>query len=460
MVIVLVTLLAATAAAAATSLTSPRYEASTQLFFSVENTATAEELERPAEELERGGNFAASQVRSYTEAVISPRVLDAVVISIGLEETAEELAETITAVVPTGTLNILITVTRESASEAADIANAIASIFSTVVGDISDDKITADVLVQAFESENAVSPNAQLNLALGVLVGLAVGVGLAVLRAVLDTRIRGQRDIAEITTAPIIGGIFLDPEAVKRPLMLQSDPNSPRAEAFRTLRTNLQFLDVETRARSFVVTSSVPAEGKSTTAVNLAIAVSDADLRVLLIDADLRHSKLAEYLGVEGAIGLSDVLINQVSLHDAVQTWGRNGMAVLPAGAVPPNPSELLGSRAMSDLMRALEQDFDVIIIDTPPLLPVADAALLSKTVGGALVVAAAGRTHRAELAAALSVLDDVRANIYGVIVTMLPVKGPDASSYGRYGYAYAYGGYSVAATSGDSPTQRGRADA
>lgn len=454
LIIVIVTLVGLASAATATLLTTPRYEASTQVFVFVPTTGTVGELAQ-------GGSFAQNQVRSYAEAVSTPRVLDAVVRNLSLDETAEDLAETVTAEAPLNTVNIRISVTRESPSEAAEIANETTSSFRAVIADITGGQVSVSVLREATVPDSPVSPNTQLNLALGLLVGLAVGIGLAVLREVLDTRIRGQRDVEAITTAPVIGGISYDPDAVKRPLIVHDDPHSPRAEAFRALRTNLQFLDIEPGARSFVVTSSVPAEGKSTTSANLAIAIADSGARVLLVDADLRRPKLAEYLGLEGAVGLSDVLINRVGLHDVLQVWGRNRMTVLPAGSVPPNPSELLGSRAMGDLLHALERDFDVVIIDMPPLLPVTDAALVSKMTKGALVVAAAGRTDRAELKGAFAALENVGARVSGVILTMLPTKGPDAYSYGQYGYGYGYAPEQAAVPSRESRKQKkGRAAA
>jgi capsular exopolysaccharide synthesis family protein len=285
---------------------------------------------------------------------------------------------------------------------------------------------------------SAVSPNIPLNLALGALVGLALGLGVAVLREVLDTRIRNQRDVELISDVPILGGIAFDIKAAERPLIVQVDPRSPRAESFRTLRTNLQFVEIE-GARSFVVTSSVEREGKSTTAVNLAIAMADAGMRVLLVDADLRRPKAAQYLDLEGAVGLTDVLIGRATLADTVQRWGRNGLHVLPAGMVPPNPSELLGSQAMKRLIAAVEGEFDTVIFDSPPLLPVTDAAILSKRVGATIMVVAAGYTRKNQLAGAITALQNVDVQVSGLVLTMLPVKGPDAYGYGHYGYGYGY---------------------
>lgn len=449
--ILVLTLVGIAASAAATLLTSPQYRASTQVFVYVPNSGNVGELAQ-------GGSFAQNQVRSYAEAVSTPRVLEDVVTRLELDETAEELGENVSAEAPLNTVNIEISVVRESPTEAADIANATTTSFRAVIDDITSGQVSVSVLREASVPREPISPNLRLNLALGVLVGLAMGVGLAALLEVLDTRIRGQRDVEALTNSPIIGGIAYDPNAIKRPLIVQDDPHSPRAEAFRTLRTNLQFLDIEPGARSFVITSSVPAEGKTTTSANLAIALADSGASVVIVDGDLRRPKLDKYMGLEGAIGLTDVLIQRANLADALQPWGRRGLTVLPAGSVPPNPSELLGSRAMQSLVRALEQQFDVVIIDMPPLLPVTDAALVSKMTKGAIVVAAAGKTDRGELQGALAALENVGAKVSGVIITMLPTKGPDAYGYGRYGYGgYGYTAEANAASAAVTAKRRKR---
>ena len=218
-----------------------------------------------------------------------------------------------------------------------------------------------------------------------------------------------------------------------------ADPLSPRAESFRTLRTNLQFVDVGRASRSFVITSSVQREGKSTTSANLAIAMSDAGSRVLLVDADLRRPKVADYMGLEGAVGLTDVLAGRVKLADVIQPWGTGRLFVLPAGTVPPNPSELLGSQPMQKLIEFFEQEFDAVIFDAPPLLPVTDGAILARKVGAVILVVASGHTHKAQVKGALDTLRNVDAQASGVVLTMLPTKGPDAYGYARYGY-YGYG--------------------
>jgi succinoglycan biosynthesis transport protein ExoP len=438
-VIVALTLVGVATAAGATILTTPKYEASTLVFVYVQSAGTVGELAQ-------GSTFAQNQVKSYAELANTPRVVDSVVSSLRLDVSASELAKTIRASAPLDTVNVEITVTSDSPGEAAEIANAVTASFRQVISDITEptdggtSQVSVSVLRDAEAPTDPVSPNSLINLLLGLFAGLIVGLGLAVLRDLSDTRIRGERDVTAITSAPIIGGIAFDPNAVTRPLIVQDDPHSVRAEAFRTLRTNLQFLDVASGGRSYVVTSSIPSEGKTTTSANLAIALADSGAHVVLVDADLRRPKIASYMGLEGAVGLTDVLISRANLGDVLQPWGRGNLTVLPSGAVPPNPSELLGSRAMASLLQTLESEFDVVILDLPPLLPVTDAALVSKMVRGALVVVAAGRTHKGEFSGAVMTLENVGASVAGVILTMLPNKGPGAYGYGRYGYGrYGY---------------------
>jgi succinoglycan biosynthesis transport protein ExoP len=444
--IVSFTLLGVAAAAGATILTTPSYQASTLVYIQVQSSGTAGELAQ-------GSSFIQSQMKSFAEVVSTPRVLESAIKALRLNETSDELSKSVTASAPLDSVNIEITVTRDSPADAADIANAVTSSFRDVVADITTSagetpmsRVSVSVLRDATTPSSPISPDTLVNLAIGLAGGLLLGLGVAIFRDVLDTRVRGERDVAAITDAPIIGGISYDPSAVDKPLIVQDDPQSVRAEAFRTLRTNLQFLEVESGPRSFVITSSIPSEGKTTTSANLAITLADSGAQVVIIDGDLRRPKLASYMGLEGAVGLTDVLIARAELADALQPWGRGNLVVLPAGTIPPNPSELLGSRAMASLIETLEEEFDVVLIDLPPLLPVTDAALVSKLTRGAIVIVAAGRTQKGELAGAIATLENVGANVAGIVLTMMPTKGPDAYGYGRYGYG-TYGYSSVPET-------------
>jgi capsular exopolysaccharide synthesis family protein len=209
---------------------------------------------------------------------------------------------------------------------------------------------------------------------------------------------------------------------------------SVRAESYRQIRTNLQFMDLENPVQVLVVASSLAGEGKSTTATNLAMITAETGRRVLLIEADMRRPRVSDYLGLERAIGLSNVLVGQVAVTDVMQPWGTDGLMVLPCGSIPPNPSELLGSHQMVDLIDELRGMFDLIVIDTPPLLPVTDAAVASTRADGVIVVVRYGKTSRNHLNTTLQSLDAVDARILGCVLSMVPRKGSDS---GYEGYAY-----------------------
>lgn len=437
MLIVASTLIGVAFAAIGAIASTPRYVATSELYVSVRSAGDGS-----TSDLVQGTSFARQAVTSYVSIANSSRVLQPVIDELGLEVTPQQLAGQVSATSPLNTVLIEITASDDDPAAAAALANAVGrSLSNIVVNELERPEgegaspVSVQTVQDAVAPTRPSSPNVPLNIALGLLIGLGVGIGLAALRTVLDTRIHSTHDIAQVTDAPIIGRINYDPEAKKRPLVVHVDPRNPRAEAFRALRTNLQFLNVEGGPRSFVVTSSIPGEGKSTTACNLAISLADTGARVALVDGDLRLPRVAHYMGIEGGVGLTDVLIGRAELADVIQRWGRAALYVLPSGRIPPNPSELLGSTAMVNLLATLTAEFDYVIIDAPPLLLVTDAAVISKFTGGAMLAAASGRTKKAEISGSSSVLESIGSRLVGVIVTMLPSKGPDSYGYGVYGY-------------------------
>ncbi|WP_345762848.1 polysaccharide biosynthesis tyrosine autokinase [Diaminobutyricibacter sp. McL0608] len=429
-------LLGVAVAAGYSLVVTPKYQATTELYVSVRAGDTG-----ATTDLVQGTSFARQAVTSYVSVVSSASVLDRVIDDLKLDVSASQLATKVSADSPLNTVLIDITVTDEDPARAAAIANSIGENTSYIVTNKLEKPAGGTSLVNVQTIQPAVapakpsSPNVLLNVILGLLIGLAVGIGAALLRSILDTRIHSSHDIEQVTDRPILGAISFDPSAKKRPLIVHADPRNPRAESFRSLRTNLQFVNIGNGPRSYVITSSVPGEGKSTTAANLAISLAETGARVALVDGDLRLPKVADNMGIEGAVGLTDVLIGRAQLGDVLQKWGRTELYVLPAGRIPPNPSELLGSNSMSKLLNALTSEFDYVLVDAPPLLLVTDAALVSKLTGGAILAAASGMTKKNELAAAVRALDHIGSRLVGIVVTMLPVKGPDSYGYGVYGY-------------------------
>ena len=419
-----------------TLLSTPTYAARTQLFVSASTSAADNDTG-----LNQGGQFAQDRVQSYVDVVSSPLVTEGVVAELGLALTPEQLEERIHATAALNTVVIDVVVEDPSAVQAQRVAQAVAARFTAVAHQIETPagSVTSTVKVTTLRPaalpSGPVSPDAVLNLALGLVLGLAAGLGLVVLREVLDTSLKTAEALQEVLGLATLGIIGYREDSAAQPLIVHDDPRSPRAEAFRQLRTNLQFLDVDRPPRSIVVASSLPGEGKSTTACNLALALVQSGLRVVLVDGDLRRPRLADYLGLEGAVGLTDVLVGRVAVEDVLQPWGDGRLRVLPSGPTPPNPSELLGSSAMRTLLADLEGQADLVLVDAPPLLPVTDAAVLSTICSGAVLVVRAGSTTREQATRAVEVLRGVDAQVYGAVLSMAPTKGPDA-------YAYEYGSH------------------
>jgi polysaccharide biosynthesis transport protein len=414
-----------------TALMPARYTATAKMFFSARSGQSITELNE-------GTTFAASQMSSLADIATSPLVLDPVIEDLGLDVTSEELAEAVRVVVPEGTAILQISATAPTAQGAADLVNAVAGELSDASNGLFPAAADGGEAVRAtIHTPGAVPatpsvPNPQVNLVLGVVLGLLAGVGVAALREARDTRVRSERDLADVTDATVLarlGRVGGNEETV----FMQADPHGQRAESVRALRTNLHFLTATGSTRTIVVTSATAGEGKTTTAVNLAVALADTGTSVLLVDADMRRPAVGRTLGIEGRAGLSTLLIGRASLQDLAQRWGDRPLDVLPAGRVPPNPSELLSSVRMTDLLAEAGGRYDVVIVDSPPVLAVTDASVLSAIAGGTLMVVATGRRRQAELREALERLDHVGARVLGLVLNRADVSKQATRRYEEY---------------------------
>jgi capsular exopolysaccharide synthesis family protein len=255
-------------------------------------------------------------------------------------------------------------------------------------------------------------------------------VGLALLPKVADTRLRDAKACSGRPAARCSGDPSTPPPLA--PLLIGGRRTRPGRGRAQT-RTNLRFVDVQEPARIIAVTSALQGEGKTTLSCNLAITLAEAGWRVLLVDADLRRPRVAEYLGFEAVLGLTDVLLGDVQVGDVVQRWGDRSLLVLPSGSAPPNPSELLGSKAMADLLLVLRESADIVIIDTAPLLAVTDGVVVAVQADGALLVTQQGRTSRSQVAAAARSLHSVSVRLLGCVLNMAKVARADARQYEAY---------------------------
>lgn len=402
-----------------------------------------------------GSNLAAEKAGTYLPLVQSRSVADAVAEELDVSPGAVSLQGSTQGVI------FRITATAPSPDLARDMADAAIRATSVAANDLETLTISGEssgrTVIQIVPVELAqtpsrpVSPDWTRNLALGLMLGLLSGFGLVVLRHSLDRRVRQASEVEEITTSSALGVIPKATELVVNTTL--AGDRGAAAEAMRQVRTNLRFVSVDNPPRSIVVTSANQGEGKSTIATHLASLLAESGQPTVLIDADLRRPVLAKVFDVDGSVGLTQVVAGSVDLADALVSTTQKDLWLLPAGRIPPNPSEIVGSARMQNLVAGLAESFTVII-DAPPLLPVTDAGLLAVAADGALLVVRHGQTRREQVALAARNLANVDATLLGFVVNMVPKK-----DIGSVVYGYGHGSYSTQYYYGDSrETQRSRA--
>jgi receptor protein-tyrosine kinase len=287
------------------------------------------------------------------------------------------------------------------------------------------------------------SPKTKRNAGIGLGAGLAIGLAFALIIDYFDDSIESKEELERaVPGLPVLGLIpavrgwknTSEPQVVSL-----IDPNSASSEAYRTLRTSIQFLGLDHPLRKLQITSPSAAEGKTTTLANMGVTLSRAGRRVTIVDCDLRRPRIHDFFGLSNERGFTSVLLGDLSFADAVQRVpGEDHLSILASGPTPPNPSELIVSRRASEVLDTIENESDMVLVDCPPVLPVTDAAALSALVDATLLVCGAGETTRKELSRALEVLGQVGAPIVGVVLNGVHHREGYGYSY-RYGYRYRY---------------------
>ncbi|UIJ33483.1 polysaccharide biosynthesis tyrosine autokinase [Allobranchiibius sp. GilTou73] len=383
-----------------------------------------------------GSQVAQQKAQAYTTLVGTLPVANEVSKATGIP--VGRIAGHITASVGTAAL-ITVSVTCDTPSDCPKIANAALVATANTVKNLESDG--GQTVIRVVPLQNAtgdggrISPNVKKHVEAGFAAGVVLGYLLAVLRLMLDQRLRTVQDVETITGAGTLG-ILPKTSMLRGNSRRDADPHSHAGEALRQLRTNLRFVNVDNPPKAIVVTSPNPGEGKSTVASTLARVLADAGTPTVLIDADLRRPTVAEVYGIDGSVGLSQVLAGTVELEDALRSVSTENLRILPAGRVPPNPSELVGSDRMRSLLSTLREDH-MVIIDAPPILPVTDAGLLAAAADGAVLVAVMGRTAKEQLRVSVSMLERINARLLGSVINRAPARGIGAAYYG-----YGYGGY------------------
>lgn len=412
------------------------YTAHTQLFVSISNTGSAAELQQ-------GSSFTQERMQTYVDMVGSRAVLRPVIDELDLVETPAQLAKRVRASYDPNTVLIRIEVTDRSPNQAAQIAEVVAAELVSVVTALEDPTDAGVSPVILSVAETAEPPTAPSSLSpwvtvlLGVIVGCVFGLGAALLRSALDTRLRGRDALQKITRAPVLTAVPADPSTSRTPLITDLPVQSARGEAFRRLRTNLKYAQVGDVSPSLLVTSSIAGEGKTTTSINLAIVMAQSGKRVALVDADLRRPRVAAMLGMENAAGITTALVGAAEVSELLQAWGDDELYVLTAGEIPPNPTELLESRQMAKILAQLTAEFDLVVIDGPPLLPVADGLVLAQQVGHVILVASVGHVRVGEVQEAFGALSLVEAERVGVVLNKVSASTDDGGIYAGSYAAY-----------------------
>jgi receptor protein-tyrosine kinase len=420
-------------ALAFTLATPPQYQASTQLFVSASSG--------PAWDLYQGNRLSQERLLTYTDLIMGRTLAQRTVDHHNLDISAESLRAKVKATAQRNTVLINVSVVDASPTRARELANAVSDEFVLMAAEFeppSSGKTGPDTRVVV--THRASIPTKPSNsgkrlLLLGLAAGVALGVGLAIAREQMDNAVKDRESLEAITGVGLVGSIPLARELRNSNVISFEGNNSSVAESFRRLRTNLQFLHVDNPPRVIVITSASPGEGKSTTAINIALALAEAGHDVVLVDGDLRRPSIEKRLDTVGGVGFSTVLNGAATLPEVLQQTAFPNLTALTSGASPPNPSELLGSQAAKNVLNELRERFDFVIVDSSPLLGVTDGAILSANADGALIVCRYGRTKRENLAHAIGNLTDVGATVLGGVFTITPTRSRISYSYSHRFY-------------------------
>ncbi|MCX7523040.1 polysaccharide biosynthesis tyrosine autokinase [Microbacterium sp. STN6] len=417
---------------ALSTLITPIYHSTASMFFSLRAGDSGSDINQ-------GSTYTQNQMLSFAQLATSAVVLDRVVNDLDDTVSERELRRLVTVTTPQNTVILDVGADTADRDLSAKIANSVAENLTKVVAEVAPvdsagkSTVAARVIEPAVRAEFQSSPNKQRNALLGALLGVALAFLGFFLSIVFDTRVRSVAALRSMTNRPLLG--IAERTSHKddaRPVTVRS-PNGSAAERFRQIRAGLRFAAASHEMSIVAVTSSVPGEGKTMTALNLALVMAESKDRILLIDADLRRPRVADYLGLEGTVGLTTVLVGGVTVEDAVQRFGHTTLDVLAAGEVPPNPAELLASGPMRELIDQTRGEYDFVVVDTAPLLSVADASVIAQQADSTVVVADSSKVHQAQLMQTLDLLDSSGAHVSGVILNRVKPSSRRDSYYREY---------------------------
>lgn len=411
----------------------PKSYASSVTFYVVAGTNPGRQA--GASDTYQGAQLSTDRIKSYIELITGPRVAQDAARAVGPDTSAADVQSKVAASSVANTVIITMTATDRSPAQAVAIASAVSNSFTQLVQQLETPNgvdqvpaVTAQVIQPPSVPGSPVSPLLKINLIIGLLVGLLLGFGVAVVRRALDVSVRSTDALEDTADAVVLGVVPEDESTARQAVSLAADAvvgsmADARTEAYRRIRTALEFANIDGTRRVLVVTSALPGDGRTVTACNLAAALAAVGSRVVLVEGDLRRPRTADYLGLDASAGLTGVLTGTASLDSALQRWSPGRFDVLASGRTSPRPSELLSSRRAAALIDELRSRYDFVLIDSPPILPVTDAANLGAHSDGAVVVCRWGTTSRPQVESAVSMLRSVSVPVVGTVLSRVPEK-------------------------------------
>ena len=434
----------------------PVYRAETSLFVGRESDKIAS--------LDLGEfNLNKSLVSDYRQLILSRLVTKEVIEELGLDMSVETFQKKVEVTTIQDSRLFKISFESTDPQLAMDVANSLAEVLVEKAQDIIQVKNVRIVDVAELP-QNPIKPNKRQNIVIAAILGAFIGAGVVLLLEYLDYTIKNANDVEKHLKLNTIGEIpqfegekqgknkgllsgkiqssrkKRDKNTISPVLITLTDPKAPASEAYRSLRTNIGYSGIDKQVRLIVLTSSHMAEGKSTTAANLAVSMAQSGKNVLLIDADLRKPRVHRYFNLSNDIGLTDIVVKNVSTEEAIKKFSYvENLSIICSGSVPPNPTEILESKKLAELLQELKEKFDIVIIDTPPVGQLTDGAILASIADGVILVAASGESNIDMVRRARAALMQVNANIIGVVLTKIN-KTRSGSYYTYYNYDKYYG--------------------
>ncbi|AZS35607.1 Tyrosine-protein kinase YwqD [Microbacterium lemovicicum] len=385
-------------------------------------------------ELVQGSNYVQNLVQTYALVATSPTVLEPVVDRLGLDSTPRALATSVSVQAPLNTQVLEIGVTSRDADTAAAVANAIGSQLAVAVRDLSpqfDDAqpaVRIETITPATPPNAPISPNVRLLTLLGGLAGLVAGVVYALLRRLLATRLSSHVDIAAVSDIAVLGDVYTTGSSRSLPGVIRTDATSAVAESVRSFVAGLRFANVDGAKKVLLFTSSHSGDGKSSMSIATALILAEQGNSVLLIDADLRRASIATLSQLEGSVGLTSILLGETTMDVAVQPLGNDGAQVLTSGVLPPNPGQILTSELLRGVIAEAREQYDFVIVDTPPVLAVSDPLWLAPLVDGIVIVVRSRVTKRDALRRTLLALESSPTPVLGLVLN--DVRRTQSSAY------------------------------